>query len=269
MNDPVHPHGHDAPDRFTQWGEDAGAWLEDHWQRVVGALVLLVLVGSGWAWYDHSRNAAISAAGSRVAEIATQFPGNGGEVPETAVRSALSRYEAFLKGAPGNSTPYWTAQLYLAQAHEALGETDAARSAYEVVRKGPAVFAGPAAMRLAYLAADQGDTQAAGAAFATVVDRYPGLAPQAALEQGRMAEAAGEKDVAITAYKGVSEGFAATPPAAEAEARLRALGVVPEPAPAVPAEAAPAADGEEAPPADAPGPAPPAADGAEPAPKSP
>lgn len=247
MTDPVHPHGPDAPDRFTRWGEDAGIWLEDHWRRLVGALVLLVLVGSGWAWYDHSRNAALSAARARVAEIATQFPGSGGDVPETAIRSALSRYETFLKGAPRNSTPYWTARLYLAQAHDALGEFDAARTAYEAVAGGPAVFAGPARMRLAYLAAARGDLKAAGVEFAKVVDRYPGLAPQAGLEQGRLAEAADRKDLAIAAYQLVSEHFPDTPQASEAEVRLKALGVVSEPAPAP--EAAPAPEKGAAPPA--------------------
>jgi predicted negative regulator of RcsB-dependent stress response len=255
MTDPAHPHHHpDAPDRFTRWGEDAGAWLEDHWRRALGVTVLLVLVGTGWAWYDHSRNVALSAARARVAEIATQFPGDGDDVPETAIRSALSRYETFLKTAPRNSTPYWTARLYLAEAHDALGEADAARAAYEEVLKGPVVFAGPARMRLAYMAVAAGDTQAAGTAFDKIVERYPGLAPQAALEQGRLAEAAKAKDAAIAAYKLVTEKFPETPQASDADARLRALGVVPEPAPAPPTAPAPAPNTKAAPPA-APGPA--------------
>jgi len=274
MTDPLHPHPHDAPDRFTRWGEDAGIWLEDHWKKVVGAVALLIVVGIGWAWYDHSRNAVLSAARSRVAEIATQFPGNGGDVPETAIRSALTRYEEFLKTAPRNSTPYWIARLNVAQAHDALGETDAAKEAYEAVTKGPAVFAGPARMRLAYLAAAGGDLKTAESEFAKIVDQYPGLAPQAALEQGRLAEAAGQKDVAIAAYKMVTENFDVTPQASEADARLKALGVAPEPPPAAPAAptepalqseggAAPKAEGktEATPPAAAPEPAP--------APKSP
>jgi len=250
MTDPAHPH-HEAPDRFTRWGEDVGVWLEDHWQRVVGVVVLLVLVGSGWAWYGHSRNAVLSVARARVAEIATQFPGDGGDVPETAIRSALSRYEAFLKDVPKGTTPYWTARLYLAQAHDALGEADAAREAYEAVLKAPAVFAGPARMRLAYLAAAQGDTQAAGTAFAKVVEQYPGLAAQAALEQGRLAEAADQNEAAIVAYKLVAAKFRETPQASEADARLRALGVEPEPAPApaATAEAAPETEGAPATPA--------------------
>lgn len=244
MTDPTHPHPHDAPDRYTRWGEDVGVWLEDHWRRALGVAGLLVLVGTGWAWYGHGRNVALAAARARVAEIATQFPGDGADVPETAVRSALARYETFLNDAPRGSTPYWTARLYLAEAHDALGETDAARAAYEAVLKGPAVFAGPARMRLAYMAVAAGDTQAAGTAFDKIVEQDPGLAPQAALEQGRMAEAANAKDAAIAAYQLVTAKFAQTPQASEADARLRALGVEPEPAPAPPAAAAPEAPGQ-------------------------
>jgi predicted negative regulator of RcsB-dependent stress response len=279
MTDPAHPHQHpDAPDRFTRWGEDAGAWLEDHWRRALGVTVLLVLVGAGWAWYDHSRNVALSAARARVAEIATQFPGDGDDVPETAIRSALSRYETFLKTAPRNSTPYWTARLYLAEARDALGEADAAKAAYEAVLQGPAVFAGPARMRLAYMAIAAGDTQAAGTAFDKIVEEFPGLAPQAALEQGRLAEAANAKDAAIAAYKLVTAKFPQTPQASEADARLQALGVKPEAEAAPPAAAAPAPKVEvtspaapgkvETPPAAAPAPSP-AAKGATPAPKTP
>jgi len=249
MTDPAHPHGHDAPDRYTRWGEDATAWVEMHWQRAVGAVVLLVVMGAGWAWYDHSRSQLLSAARAKVAEIAAQFPGPGDDVPEPAIRTALSRYETFLETAPKDTTPYWMARLNAAQAHEALGEVDEARAAYEAVMKGPAVFAGPARMRLGYLAAAQGDGKAAGTAFANVVDRYPGLAPQAALEQGRLAEAADQKDVAIAAYQLLAENFRDTPQASEAEARLKALGVTPEPAPAPEFAPAPAAEGDAAAPA--------------------
>lgn len=231
MSDPVHPHHHDAPDRFTRWGEDAASILEAHWRRILGGVVVVLLLGAVWVWHAHSRNRTISDGLTKVAEIAAQFPGDGGEVPEPAIRTALERYETFLKGAPKGSSAYWIARFHVAEAHDALGETDAARTAFEALLQAPPVYRGPARMRLAYLALAGGDLKVAGAAFAKVAEENPGLAPQAVLEQGRLAEFAGDKDAAIAAYKQVTAKYTASLQAAEADTRLRALGVEPELAP--------------------------------------
>jgi tetratricopeptide (TPR) repeat protein len=238
------PHIPDDGDRFTRWGEDATSLLEAHWRRLLGAAVVLFVLGGTWVVYDRHRGTREAEAQAEVAHIADQFPGAlGSNVPESSIRDAAGRYEAFLKDAPSGPARF-TAQLYLAQAHEAVGEMDKARTAYEALQNAPRPFSGPARLRLAYLALSQGDTQGASAAFEKVVADDPGLAPQAALELGRVAEQLGQTDAAIAAYRNVSEQFGSTPQAAEAQARIRALGGEPEtPAPeAVTAPEEPGAD---------------------------
>jgi len=247
-------HAPEGADRFTRWGDDAVGVLEQHWRRILAVVLVAVALGAAWAVASHRREAAESAAQERVAKIAATFPGDGANVPESVIRDAADRYEALLKDAP-RGTARNTAQLYVGQAYEALGQKNQARSAYESLLSAPPVFSGPARMRLAYLAMAEGDPKAAGAAFAKVVEEAPGLAPVAAFELGRLAEGQDQKDAAIAAYRNVAATYPDTPQASEAKARLKALGVEPEPAPPAPPEAAPAegkpAEGPAAAPAEA------------------
>jgi tetratricopeptide (TPR) repeat protein len=228
------PHIPDDGDRFTRWGEDATSLLEVHWRRLLGAALVLFVLGGTWVVYDRHRDTRETEAQAEVARIADLFPGAvGSNVPASSIRDAAGRYEAFLKDAPSGPARF-TAQLYLAQAYEAVGEADQARTAYEALQKAPRPFSGPARLRLAYLALAQGDTRGASAAFEQVVADDPGLAPQAAFELGRVAEQLDQTEVAIAAYRKVSEQYGSAPQAAEAQARIRALGGEPEtPAPAV------------------------------------
>jgi len=258
----VPPHSPEGSDIFTRLGEDAADRLERHWRTVVGLVVVLLALGGAWALYDHRQEAREAAAQAELAKISDLYPGSGGTVPESSIRDAATRYESLLKDAPAGSARY-TARLYLASAYEALDQKNQARAAYEALLKAPPIFAGPARMRLAYLALDEGDPKAASAAFDRVIADAPGLAPQASFELGRMAEAADDKDAAVAAYRNVAKAYPAAPQASEAKARLKALGVELEPAPPTP-PAAPVAEGEKAAPAEpaapANAPAPPASD---------
>lgn len=221
-------HTPEEDDRFTRWGEEATGVLETHWRKLVGGLVLCIALGGAWAAYDHNRNTREMAAQAQVAQIVDLYPGDSpGAIPESSIRAAATRYETFLKDAPEGPARF-IAQLYVAQAYDALGEGPRARASYEALQEAPAPFSGPARLRLAYLALTEGDTQRASAAFEAVAANDPGLAPQAALELGRLAEQAGQPELAIAAYRKVSERFPAAPQAAEAQARVRALGGEPE-----------------------------------------
>lgn len=246
------PHAPEGPDRFTRWGEDATGLLERHWRRIVAVVLVLMALGAAWAVQSHRRETAEMAAQERVARIADSFPGNGGNVPASVIQDAAGRYEAVLKDAPRGAARN-TARLFAGEAYEALGQPDRARAAYEALLSAPAVFSGPARMRLAYLALAEGDDKAAGAGFSKVVEAVPGLAPQAAFELGRLAEGRDLKDAAIAAYRQVTASYPSSPQAAEAKARLKALGVEPEPAP--PAAEAPASEAPVSAPAEAPAPA--------------
>jgi len=254
-----HPEGSDA---FTRWGEGAAGLLETHWRKIVGVVAVVLALAGAWALHARSREAAELEAQERLAKITAVYPGGGGNIPESSIRDAVSRYEAFLKDAPDGAARD-TARLYLASAYEALDQKNQARAAYEALLKAPPIFAGPARMRLAYLALEEGDPKAASAAFDRVIADAPGLAPQASFELGRMAEAADDKDAAVAAYRNVAKAYPAAPQASEAKARLKALGVELEPAPPTP-PAAPVAEGEKAAPAEpaapANAPAPPASD---------
>lgn len=246
------PHAPEGPDRFTRWGEDAAGLLERHWRRILAVVLVTVALGAAWAVQSHRREAAEAAAQEGVAKIADLFPGGGGNIPESVIHDAAERYQALLKDAPKGPARD-TAQLFLGEAYEALGQRNQARAAYEALRSAPPVFSGPARMRLAYLALAEGDPQAAGAAFTQVVETSPGLAPQAAFELGRLAEGQGRKEAAVAAYRQVTQAYPNAPQASEAKARLTALGVEPEPAPPAPAPAeAPEAGAPPSAPAEAP-----------------
>jgi len=243
-----HPEGSDA---FTRWGEGAAGLLETHWRKIVGVVAVVLALAGAWALHARSREAAELEAQERLAKITAVYPGGGGNIPESSIRDAVSRYEAFLKDAPDGAARD-TARLYLGTAYTALGERNQARATFRALLNAPQAFAGPARLRLAYLALADGDRQAAARAFDDVIAYAPALAPQAGLELGRMVEQEGDNEAAIAAYRKVAEIYKGTPQASEAKTRLKALGVDLEPVPPEPVTTVEPGGGE--------APAPPAAE---------
>ncbi len=212
-----------GPDGFIRIGDDATSFLEEHLKTILLGAVVAVVLAIGWATVANMRESADIEAQNTLAEIAAIYPGNGKTVPDSVIQGAIERYQAFIAENPPGVALYM-AQFNLGRAYEAAGDADAAIKAYQAAAQGPETIAAAADMRRAYVLLAGGDKKAAGEVFSQVISRYPGLAPQAATEMARMAELAGATDVAIDHYRQIMTHYGNSPQAAEAQARLSALG---------------------------------------------
>jgi TolA-binding protein len=216
------PHSSDS-DPFLQIGEASTGFLEEHLKTILAVIAILVLIALGWVMMMYSQENKRIDAQETLAGIVAIYPGNGTPLPDGIIQGAVDKYNAFIADNPAGSALY-LAQLNLGMAHEELGDSAAAETAYRAAIVGPPAVAGAAEMRLGYLLMAGDDKKAAGDAFNRVISSQPGMAPQAALEIARMAELAGATDVAIEHYRRVMSAYANNPQAAEARVRIRALG---------------------------------------------
>ena len=227
--------------RIGDLGDSATDFMEQHFRAILLGVAIVLVLGLSVVGIGHMRNNAVMAEQEKLAEIASVFPGDGGEVPVPAMRMSIDRYKAFLAEDPAPVTAS-VARFNLAQAHEAVGEMEPAAAIYGDLISGGGEVGAFARMRLAYVEADRGNRQAAEGHFQEILNSHPGLGPQAAIEWAALADRAGEIEEAITRYGQVMTRFGESPQAAESQARIRALGGEPLQQPGT-AETAPAEGG--------------------------
>ena len=199
-------------------------WVQDNLATVISIVVVVLLcigAGIGVSQWLSGKN---EAAQARLSEITTEWL----QGDKTQTRSVVDQLTAYLAdGPPGIAGDM--ALVLLGQAQEELGSTVEAQASFQSGFDAPEPLGSVARMRLAYLKASTGDLPGAERLFQEVMQRSPGLAPQAALEMGRLAEMVDNTEMAVARYTEVTEKYPTSLQSGESRARMRKLGVSPEP----------------------------------------
>ncbi len=236
------------PDAFAEALAPYIEAFEKNWKVVAGlagaAVVLAIGIALGTSVSARHEQRAAQQLGSALAEAAkvvvsgndsAAAEGNADSFPteqakEKAVAEAM---QAVIAKAPGSPSAT-TAELALGDADFRLGKFSDAEAAYaKYLGEAPAndTLRAFALQGQAYALAAEGKGDAALAAAKSLVDSPPGGFGRdvGLLAEGRIAEQLGKPDVARDAYEKLSVDYPTSAAGREANERLTALGVTPEP----------------------------------------
>jgi predicted negative regulator of RcsB-dependent stress response len=199
---------------------------------VVGAVILLVLVGAfvGWRYYSSGQS---TAAQKDLSNVISTFQDLTIEAEKERFEKTILAAQKTMADYPGTQAAS-LAQYYLALSQDGLGDIkNAVKNLEEVIARSDAGTKGIAQFALAGVYKKNGELQKA-VDVLKQLDASGGFSKATvAFELGAAAEAAGQKDVAQAAYSKVITDSADSPFRAEAEAALKRMGLpIPSPAPA-------------------------------------
>ncbi len=218
--------------RFTEW-------IEAHHKTVIAAAIatVAVVLAAGWIWWSFDR---MNRAAAELEYLAEQDYRRTqtveGTERETALKSALGRYEEVMKQYPRSRTAP-VAALAAAGIKDELEDTAGALAAYRELAaryRRPEVVLGRAYARMGYIFLRQGKADDAIAALSEAAKRDPTLTDQVSYEIARVYETQDRKVEAIGKYEQVAKEFAGSPWAILAAGRVQALGGGPQPEPSAP-----------------------------------
>lgn len=228
------------PDAFQREARHVGQLLAERWPLVLGAVVLLVALVGGTAWWRaRTADREAKAAAALTAAIA-QYEGSesgrlGGGVPtEASARAALPALRDLAADHAGTDAGA-TAQLYVAHALLKTGDAKGAEGVYEAAMAVAPNDLAKAAARLGLGHARLAQGNAAGAveAWKPLAEAGSPFRAVALLDLGRAYEALGQANRARQAYADGTAALKGDRPAARsrtaelAEERLAALGGAP------------------------------------------
>ncbi len=225
-----------GPDRFQVIAGQAAAWIAGHRRLIglaVGGLATVVVLGAGFAAWQHSREEKAGALLYRALDTLDGLVASGSTQTVDAsgrpvFRSSEDLRKAVIAAAGEVAREYpsseaaGTASLVSGDAHLRLGEWDAALSDYQIfLKKAPA----DDSLRFAALEGTaralegKGKVDEAAGAFERLGSEVPYMKGRATLERARLLAKAGKVEEA----KKLLSGFSAEvkDPILEAEARDR------------------------------------------------
>lgn len=227
------------PDEFVSTVDQLTGAVRTRARLLLAIFGILVLLGGaigGFVWYSVRQEQSASVLEMEAAryyhqpvESTPQDKGDPQSLRAENLKKAIELYQRVVAQYPRTKAAAWS-RYYLGNSYLELGDYDGAISAYQVFIKrhpGSTFLIAMAWQRLGYAYLAKGDLKQAEMFFEAVANgKEAQNKDQSLFEIGRLREFQGRKQEAITPYQEMVNKYPDSVLAAEAKARLRALGVV-------------------------------------------
>ena len=231
------------PDEFVSTMDQLAEAARTRARLLLAILGILILLGGaigGFVWYSIRQEQSASLLGIEAAryyhsasggpvESIPQGTGGPQSLRAENLSKAVELYQQVVAQYPRTKTAALS-RYYLGNSYLELGDYDNAISAYQVFiqrHPGSSFLVAMAWQRLGYAYLAKGDLKQAETSFEAVANSQEAQnKDQSLFEIGRLREVQGRKQEAVPPYQEIVNKYPDSVLAAEAKARLRALGVV-------------------------------------------